>query len=131
VRKSEGARQTAGPGLCFAEQVDALMSSANPLSRCRRPAVKGWIASLLVALLVLAEAFAVAHSYDSAAHANGQACAVCVGAASLGAAAVGAPLNVAAIIAAPALAIAALLLFFAAVPTRQYARGPPSLSFTF
>ena len=107
------------------------MSSANPLVRCRRPAVKGWVGALVVALLVLAEAFAVGHAYDSAAHVSDQACAVCLSAASFGAAAVGAPAAIAASIAAPALAATALLVLLFASPTRKYARGPPRVSFTF
>jgi hypothetical protein len=80
---------------------------------------------LLVA--VLAEAFSLAHLYDSAAHANGQVCAICVGAASFGAAAVGSPLHFDAVVAPPAPAIVALVVLFSAVPTRRYviAAGAP------
>src|SRR5687767_3418614 len=107
------------------------MSSASPLSACRRPTVRSWVGTLLVALFVLAEAVSLAHSYDSAAHASGQACVVCVSAASFGAAAVGALSFVEPLVAAPALAVIALVVPFPAVPTRRYARGPPAASFTF
>jgi hypothetical protein len=93
--------------------------------------MKSGVGALLVALFVLAQAFSLTHSYDSAAHASGQACAVCVGAASLGATAVGAPLQVELLVAESALVVIALVVLFSAVPTRRYARGPPAQSFTF
>ena len=57
------------------------------MKRCRQRAFKSWLGAALTLWLLLAESFAITHQYDSAAHANGQACEVCVGAASFGAAA--------------------------------------------
>jgi hypothetical protein len=105
------------------------MSRANPLRQCRHPTTQSWVGALLVALLLLAEAFAVTHSYDSAAHANGQPCAVCLGAAAFSAGAVGAPVQADVAVATPIVAAAAVVVFFAAVPARRFARGPPIVSF--
>jgi hypothetical protein len=106
------------------------MSRANPLRQCRRPTVKSWVGGLLVLLLLVAEAFAVTHSYDSAAHANGQPCAVCVSAASFGAGGISKPLQVDIVVATPVVVVAVLAVLFTVVPTRRYARGPPVVSFT-
>jgi VIT1/CCC1 family predicted Fe2+/Mn2+ transporter len=107
------------------------MQRSSIMQRCRRATWKTWLGAALTIWLLLAESFAIAHQYDSAAHANGQDCAICVGAASFGAAAPVTPL----IFVPEALAVALLAAVFfvlaAAAPTRRYARGPPAVSFTF
>jgi hypothetical protein len=107
------------------------MSRTNPLFWCRQPAAKTWLGALLVAVFVLAEAFAVTHSYDAAAHPSDQACTVCVSAAGFGAAAVTASAHFEPLVAAQAVAISAFVVLFSAPPARRYARGPPLVSFTF
>lgn len=106
------------------------MSRAAPLQQCRRPTLRAWVAGLLVALLLLAETFAVTHPYDSAAHANGQSCAECLLTASFGAGAIATPLTLHLPAAVPLLAAVVLLALFSAAPARRYARGPPVGSFT-
>jgi hypothetical protein len=81
--------------------------------------------------LLLAEAFVIGHQYDEAAHANGQACTTCVGAASFGAGSVAAILVFEPLLATSFVVIAAGILFLSAVRTCRYARGPPRVSFTF
>jgi hypothetical protein len=78
---------------------------------------------------LLAESFALAHQYDSAEHANGQACAVCVSAASFAAGNVAVPLFVEPEIAASFVAAAVGIVARSVLPTRRYARGPPAVSF--
>jgi hypothetical protein len=74
------------------------------------------------------ETFAVVHPLDLAAHSNGEPCKICVGVASLGNAAV-ASLPVFAIdSASPALVEAPFIVRICALPVRQSARGPPSVS---
>jgi VIT1/CCC1 family predicted Fe2+/Mn2+ transporter len=107
------------------------MQRSSIMQRCRRATWKTWLGAALTVWLLLAESFAVAHQYDSAAHANGQDCAICVGAASFGAAAPATPLVFALEALAVALVAAVLVVFFSAAPTRRYARGPPAVSFTF
>jgi hypothetical protein len=99
------------------------------LRRCRSATWKTWLGVALAVWLLAAEAFAVAHQYDSAAHSNGQTCAVCVSVASLGAANVATPAHFE--LAAPKsfVAVAAGIVFLSVVPARRYARGPPSVSF--
>jgi hypothetical protein len=92
--------------------------------------VQTWVGALLVAALLLAEAFAVSHEYDAAAHANGQPCTVCLSTASLAAADVAAPFHWDVVVATPLAAVATAVVSFTAVPTRRYARGPPAVSFT-
>jgi hypothetical protein len=101
------------------------------MQRRRQTAFRSWLGAALVLWLLLAESFAIAHQYDSAAHANGQACEVCVGAASFGAAAPPTPLVFAPAALVAVLAAAVVLGFRSVVPTRRYARGPPAFSFTF
>ena len=105
------------------------MSRANPLRQCRRPTIKSWVGALLVVLLLVAEAFAVTHAYDSAAHSNGQQCAVCVSAASFSAGAISGPVQVDIVVAPPVVVVAVLAVLFTVVPTRRYARGPPVIPF--
>jgi hypothetical protein len=101
------------------------------MRRCRNATWKTWLGGALAVWLLLAESFAVVHAYDSAAHSNGQLCAVCVTAASFSSAAVGAPVQVDVAVATPIVVFAVVFVVFAAVPTRRYARGPPARSFTF
>jgi hypothetical protein len=101
------------------------------LHRCRQATWKTWLGVALSCWLLAAEAFAVMHEYDSAGHANGQACAVCVGAASFAAGNVAAPQHFDLTIATFVIAIAAGFVLLSAVPVRRYARGPPRVSFTF
>lgn len=100
------------------------------MERCRRTAWKSWLGAALTLWLLLAESFAIAHQYDSAAHANGQACEVCVGAASFSAGAPSTPLVFLPAALVVVFAAAVVLAFRSAVPTRRYARGPPAGSFT-
>jgi hypothetical protein len=106
------------------------MSCANPLRQCRRLPIKSWVGALLVVFLLLAETLAVTHAYDLAAHATGQQCAVCVGAASFDVSDVGAPVEVIASAAAPVIVLAVLAVLFSVARTLRYARGPPVVSFT-
>ena len=101
------------------------------MKRCRQRAFKSWLGAALTLWLLLAESFAITHQYDSAAHANGQACEVCVGAASFGAAAPPTPLVFVPAALVAVLAAAVVLAFRSAVPARRYARGPPAGFFTF
>ena len=105
------------------------MRRITVLQRCRNATWKTWLGAALAAWLLLAEAFAVAHEYES--HANGQICAVCVGAASLAAANVAAPVHFEPVIPTALVAVGAGFVFLSVVPTRRYARGPPRVSFTF
>jgi hypothetical protein len=101
------------------------------VQRLRTGAWTTWLGGALALLLLLAESFALTHELDTAAHDNGQACAVCVGAASLGAGAASAPVRFEPAIAASFVVVAAGSVCRSVVPTRRYARGPPVLSFTF
>ena len=101
------------------------------MQRCRQATWKTWLGAALAVWLLLAEAFAVAHEYDAASHANGQTCAVCVAAASFGAGNVAAPLGFEPAVASAFVAVAAAIVFLSAVPAGRYARGPPRVSFTF
>jgi hypothetical protein len=88
-----------------------------------------WLGGALAVLLLLAESFALTHELDTAAHDNGQACAVCVGAASLGAAAVAAPVHFEPPRSVAAAAAAVFAVLPSVAPTREFARGPPAVSF--
>jgi hypothetical protein len=101
------------------------------MQRCRNATWKTWLGAALALWLLLAEAFAIGHQYDSASHANGQMCATCVAAASFGAGNVAVPVRFEPAMSASFVAVAAGLVFLSAVPTRRYARGPPRISFTF
>lgn len=107
------------------------MQSASCLERCRNVASKTWLCGVLAAWLLLAGSFAIAHEYDAAAHSNGQACAVCVGAASFGAGHVAAPLHFEPAITTSFVRVAIVGTVSSVAPTRQYARGPPVVSFSF
>jgi hypothetical protein len=99
------------------------------MRRCRNATWKTWLGVALATWLLVAEAFAVAHQYDSAAHSNGQTCAVCVNVATLGAANVAAPVHFELAIPTSFVVVAAGVVFLSVVPARRYARGPPSVSF--
>jgi hypothetical protein len=99
------------------------------MRRCRSVTWKTWLGAALAVWLLTAEAFAVAHQYDSAAHGNGQACAVCVSVASFGAANVAAPVHFELARPKSFVVVAAGIVFFSVVPAHRYARGPPSVSF--
>jgi len=99
------------------------------MRRFRDAAWKTWLAAALAACLLLAESFALAHELDRAAHDSGQACTVCIGAASFGAGAVSAPFTLEPAIVAATVAVAVLVAFRSFAPTRRYARGPPTVSF--
>jgi len=107
------------------------MQRPSLLQRCRRTAWKAWLGGALAVLLLVAESFALTHEYDSAAHANGEACAICVTAASFGAANVTTAVHFEPALAASFIVVAAGIVFASVVPTRRYARGPPSVSFAF
>ena len=107
------------------------MRRSSLMQRYRNATWKTWLAVALAAWLLLAESFALAHQYDSTAHANGQDCAVCMSVASFGAGAVSVPVHFEPSIAAAFIVVAAGIVFLSAVPTRRYARGPPVVSFTF
>lgn len=107
------------------------MPQRGAIHRLRKTASKTWLGAMLAVCLLVAESFALAHEYDSAAHGNGEVCAICVTAASFGAANVTAAIHIEPAIAASFLVAAAGIVFLAVVPARRYARGPPSSSFTF
>ena len=105
------------------------MQRQSPTRRCRNSAWKTWLGAALAVWLLVAEAFAVAHQYDSAAHGNGQTCVVCVSVASFGAGNVAAPAHFEPRVPASFVVAAATVVFRSVLPDRRYARGPPSVSF--
>ncbi|HSC14807.1 MAG TPA: hypothetical protein VLI71_06795 [Gammaproteobacteria bacterium] len=107
------------------------MQQRGTMQRFRTAASKTWLGAALAVSLLLAESFAFTHELDTATHANGEVCAVCVSAASFGAANAGAALRIEPAIATSFVVAAAGIVFLSVVPTRPYARGPPSVSFTF
>jgi hypothetical protein len=107
------------------------MQRMAPMQRFRIAASKTWLGAVLATCLLLAEVSALSHEYDSAAHANGEVCAICVTAASFGAANIAASVHVEPAIAASFIVVAAGIVFLSVMPARRYARGPPSFSFTF
>jgi hypothetical protein len=107
------------------------MQQSGTMQRFRAATQKTWLGAALAVGLLLAESFALTHELDTAAHDSGQACAVCVSAASLGAGAVSAPVHFEPTIATSFVVVAAGIVFRSVVPTRRYARGPPAVSFTF
>ena len=106
------------------------MQPSSLIQRYRRAAWTTWLGAALAAWLLLAESFAIAHQYDSAAHANNQDCAVCVSAVNFAAGAVSTPVHFEPTLAASFVAVAAGIVFLSVVPARRYARGPPVVSFT-
>ena len=107
------------------------MQRRGTMQRLHNAASKTWLGGALAVCLLLAESFALTHELDSAKHASGEVCAVCVSAASLGAANVTAALYFEPAIATSFVVATAGIVFLSAVPTRRYARGPPAVSFTF
>jgi len=105
------------------------MQRTGLMQRFRNAAWKAWLGAALAACLLLAESFALAHELDRAAHDSGQACAVCVGAASFGAAAAPVPFSFEAAVGEVSIAVALFAVFVSVAPTRRYARGPPAVSF--
>jgi hypothetical protein len=106
------------------------MQRPRPLMpRYRNATSKPWLGVAFAVVLLLAEAFGVAHQYDAAAHSNEQVCAVCVSVASFGAANVGAAFQLEPAVAASFIPVAARIVVRSVVPTRRYARGPPPVSF--
>jgi hypothetical protein len=91
--------------------------------------LRAWLVAALLGVLLAAETFAVLHPLDLAAHANGEACKICVGLASFaGANVADSPAGLAIDPALdPVVPIAALPLR-SSQPIRQSARGPPHSS---
>jgi hypothetical protein len=106
------------------------MQRSGTMQRLRSATWKTWLVAVLAAWLLFAESFALTHDLDASAHANGQSCAVCVSLASFGAGAVSVPMPFEPVIAASFVVAAAGIVFLSTVPTRRYARGPPTVSFT-
>jgi hypothetical protein len=106
------------------------MQRKRTMQRFRNAASTTWLGALLAVCLVLAESFALTHELDSAKHANGEVCAVCVGAASFGSANVTVAVHFEPAIATSFVVATAGIVFLSVVPTRRYARGPPFVSFT-
>jgi hypothetical protein len=107
------------------------MQQRGPINRLRNAASKAWLGAALAVALLLAESLALTHDLDSAGHSNGEVCAVCVSAASFGAANPGSTVRVEPAIATSFVVATAGIVLLSVVPTRRYARGPPSVSFTF
>jgi hypothetical protein len=107
------------------------MQCTAVLTTCRRPRLRAWLGALAVALLFVAQAFASVHKLDSAAHANGDPCAICVSVASLGAgAAAHAPqLDLERV--RPLLTRAVSPVVVSPARIRPAARGPPVAVLTF
>jgi hypothetical protein len=99
------------------------------MRRARDAAWKTWLAAALAVWLLLAESFSLTHLYDSAAHASGQPCTLCVSAASFAAGAVSVPTHFEPAITPSFVVVATGIAFLSAVPIRRYARGPPVVSF--
>jgi hypothetical protein len=86
---------------------------------------------VLVALLLVAEAFAATHQLDSAAHANGEPCNICLSVASLGAGAVAHGVELGIDFSRPTFVAFDGSILVSSVPTRRSARGPPVASLKF
>jgi hypothetical protein len=107
------------------------MQSAEILATCRKPMLRAWLGAVAVLLLLVAQAFATAHRLDSAAHANGDPCAICVSVASLGTGAAAHVVEFSIDIARPALVAAERPVLVSTSRIRPSARGPPIASLTF
>lgn len=105
------------------------MRRQSLIARSRGATRKAWLGAALVAVLLLAESFAVTHPFDRAAHTDGQPCAVCLSVADLGAGAIGAPPTFELGVAAPLLVVSINPALLSSAPVRRYARGPPAVSF--
>jgi hypothetical protein len=108
-----------------------MMNRAALLQQCRRPGLRARVGAAVAVLLLLAATFAVTHPLDSAAHANGQSCTVCLSAAALGAADVAAPPQLTFGVATPELVASVGAVLVSLAPLRRFARGPPTVSFAF
>lgn len=107
------------------------MQAGNLLATCRTPKLRGWLGVAAVLLLLVAQAFTTTHRLDSAAHANGDPCAICVSAANLGGAAPAHVVEIGVDIARPLLVVVERAGFVSATRIRATARGPPAASLTF
>ena len=95
------------------------------MQRFRNAASKTWLGAVFAICLRSPSRSHSRTSFDNtAAHDNGQVCAVCVGAASFRAGAVAVPFHFEPVIAAATVVIAVLVALSSAIPTRRYARGP-------
>jgi hypothetical protein len=86
---------------------------------------------VLVAALLVAEAFAATHQLDSAAHANGEPCNVCLSVAGLGAGAAAPVVEFGIDLSRPVFVAVDGSILVSSVPTRRSARGPPIASSKF
>jgi hypothetical protein len=107
------------------------MHSANVLQIYRRPKLRAWLGVVAVLLLLVAQTFATTHRLDSAAHANGDPCAICVSVASLGAGATAQVVEFGVELVRPLLAVVERPVFVSPARIRPSARGPPVASLTF
>jgi hypothetical protein len=105
------------------------MKRARTLRQRRPPAVRAWVGAALVAVLLLAEAFAVAHPLDAAAHTDGQPCTICLSAHALGAGAASTPPSIDFPVAAQPPTVPLAAVHVRAALARPHARGPPAVSF--
>jgi hypothetical protein len=94
----------------------------------RSTVLRSWLAAGFLCALVAVETFAVVHPLDLAAHANGEPCKICVGAAALDhAVAADTPLPSLEPVSAPVVG-AIGLAFRSTAPVRRTARAPPLFS---
>jgi hypothetical protein len=105
------------------------MQRKSLMRRWRTAPWKTGLGAALVVWLLLAESLAVTHGLDRAAHGDGQPCVVCLSVADLGAGAVAADVAFVIKASAPLSVFAVVFVLLARVPSRRYARGPPSVSF--
>jgi hypothetical protein len=105
------------------------MKSARTLRQSRPPAIRAWGGAALVAVLLLAEAFAVTHPLDAAAHTDGQPCTICLSAHVLGAGAASTPPTIEFAVATRPPTVPAAAVHVCAALARPHARGPPAISF--
>jgi hypothetical protein len=107
------------------------MTQVGIARECRRPARQAWVGATLVVALLLAECFAVTHPLDAAAHADGQACTVCLSTTTLGAGAVATPIHFELDAATPVFVATFVAALVSIARTHHFARGPPAVSFAF
>jgi CHASE2 domain-containing sensor protein len=107
------------------------MHCADVLPMCRRPKLRAWLGAVAVLLLLAAQTFAIAHQLDRAAHTNGDSCAICVSAASLGASATAHAIEIGIEFVPPLLAAVEQAVFVASARVRPSARGPPAPVLTY
>jgi hypothetical protein len=86
------------------------------------------LSAVITCVLLAAEAFAVVHPLDLAAHATGEPCAICVSVASLGSANVAPATNIAIVRAASFLPLADAAHAGIHAPSYYLARAPPLAS---